>query len=145
MSCAPLQEGYTDPGPGWKALEASASSGYSVTLLSLASHSPFCREYRIVCSVSLHSVESQVADLDSAFAGILCLVMSVIPYTGIHIPQPWSEKTLSCPSAAQGTVAALKKWVAAAALAVSNPVYTQHNAMHGLTGDPMTKTTFRRS
>lgn len=42
-------------------------------------------------------------------------------------------------------MAALKKWVMPTALAVSNPVYTQHNAMHGLTGDPMTKTTFRRS
>lgn len=42
-------------------------------------------------------------------------------------------------------MAALKKWVEPAALAVSDPVYTQHNAMHGLTGDPMTKTRFRRS
>lgn len=86
--------------------------------------------------------------MDSAFAGILCLVILVIlihryPHTPAN--EVTHEKTLSCPSVVQGTVAALKKWVIPTALAVSNPVYTQHNAMHGLTGDPTTKTTFRHS
>lgn len=38
--CPPCRRGTLNPGPGWKASEASASSGYSVTLLSLAALSP---------------------------------------------------------------------------------------------------------